>query len=78
MCFLSFRRPLRADIGLTKNPRLTGNRGFFGKIFGFRLENSSRDAAAMNVAGPSGHPSAEARALQAICRRDFHLIFERP
>jgi len=56
----------------TKNPRLTGNRGFLKIV---RLEFQSHDAQKTGAALPNGHAAIDGRVLQHFrCERDFHLL----
>jgi hypothetical protein len=55
-----------------KNPRLTGNRGFF-KICSFKSEFHSPDAKTPANARPNGPASIGLRVLQRWGKRVFHI-----
>jgi hypothetical protein len=71
MFFLSFGPSSWAGLGSTKNPRLTGNRGFLEIYFLTGLEGSSRDAGA---AMPNGHLVLGSLAAQTHISRSRHFL----
>jgi hypothetical protein len=69
---LSFRAK---SFRVTKNPRLTGNRGF--QKASFRLKQTSRNARASAAALPEAHENNHAMALGPLgfnCRKRFHSV----
>ena len=71
MFFLSFGPATRAGLVSTKNPRLTGNRGFLEIYFLIGLEGSSRDA---DAAVPNGHLVLGSLAAQTDISRGRHFL----
>jgi hypothetical protein len=72
--FVAAPAPCRGkSFSKTKNPRLTGNRGFLENLF-FRLEHSSHAAKAPDAAMPNGHARTGFGALQLRCVRVFHFL----
>jgi hypothetical protein len=65
--FLSFGFGLKS-----KNPRLTGNRGFL-EICLFKSELHPHDAETPADARPNGHASVGLRVLQRWSKRVFHI-----
>jgi hypothetical protein len=59
----------RASLDQTKNPRLTGNRGFFGNSILDSLEIASHVAGGGRYAMPNGH--------QALTVLDAQVMFKR-
>jgi hypothetical protein len=58
-CFLFFWSGAKPGVIFpTKNPRLTGNRGFVGNLC-YGLENSTHDAKGEVAAVPNGHQSID-------------------
>jgi hypothetical protein len=60
-------------ISPTKNPRLTGNRGFLENLF-IGLAVPSHDASPASAAVPTGHLSRDGLALEADCNPSHHTL----
>jgi hypothetical protein len=72
----SFVLPARAGTGYfqTKNPRLTGNRGFCRKSIVYRLENSTHDARRRDATLPNGRVSLGQPGAALHCKRVCHFL----
>jgi len=68
----------RRMMSLTKNPRLTGNRGFLKVVCCLSLELSSRVAEVRQVAMPNGHAYLITRAAQLLLNRKSIAHIKRP
>src|SRR5690349_15236734 len=73
-CFVSIWAPKPGAFGLTKNPRLTGNRGFLENSILSWLEVPSHDCAPTSGAVPQGRLSHDPLVANANLNSHDHLL----